>query len=90
MRALTSLMTFALAAASNFSSLTVKIVFSLGFSSAGASDDDEEAVAEAGEEAEGRAISVMLSLVCGRRVRLMGKMSDSRREWAHLQGSNKF
>lgn len=78
-------MIFALAAASNFSSLTVKIVFSLGFSSAGASADDEEAAAEAGAAAAGRAISVMLSFVYGREVRLMVKMSDSRREWRTLR-----
>lgn len=83
-------MIFALAAASNFSSLTVKIVFSLGFSSTGASDDVEEAAAEAGEEAAGREISVMLSFVYGNAMRLTAKMGDSRRKWAHLKGSNKF
>jgi hypothetical protein len=57
--ALTSLMTFALFAASIFSSLTVKMVFSLGFSSAASS----AAGAAAAADAAGMAISVMLRRV---------------------------
>lgn len=62
MIALTSLMIFALAAASNFSSLTVKIVFSFGFStsSTGAAAAPPAAGAAA---ALGMATSVMLSFV---------------------------
>lgn len=60
MIALTSLMTFAFCAASIFSNLTVKMVFSFGFSSAGASEAAAGAAA-AGAVADGMAISVMLS-----------------------------
>lgn len=83
-------MIFALAAASNFSSLTVKIVFSLGFSSAGASADDEEAEAEAGAEAAGRAISVMLSFVYDRGVRLNNQNKPFEKGMAYLEGGNKL
>ncbi len=64
-KALTSLMIFALLAASNFSSLTVKIVFSLGFSSAGAAssaDDAADDVEDEGAEV-GMAISVIFNRV---------------------------
>jgi 2-methylisocitrate lyase-like PEP mutase family enzyme len=61
--ALTSLMTFALFAASIFSSLTVKMVFSLGFSSAASSAAGVAAAAGAADAA-GMAISVMLRRVC--------------------------
>lgn len=61
--ALTSLMIFALAAASNFSSLTVKIVFSFGFSTSSAGAAAAPPAAAGAAAAEGMATSVMLSLV---------------------------
>lgn len=62
MIALTSRMIFAFAAASNFSSLTVKIVFSFGFSTSSAGAAPAPAAPPAGAaEAAGMATSVMLS-----------------------------
>lgn len=61
-------MTFALLVASIFSSLTVKMVFSFGFSSAGAASAEAAPAdweAAAGAEEAGRAISVIFKRVCG-------------------------
>ncbi len=66
MIALTSRMILALAAASIFSSFSVKMVFSFGFSSAaGASPASAAAAATGAAEAAGSATSVMLRRVWG-------------------------
>lgn len=64
MSALISRMILALLAASNFSSFTLKIVFSFGLSSSAASAAAGAAAGAAAAEAAGIAISVMFSRVC--------------------------